>query len=136
MLPLIKSNPELMTQDRMHPTTVGYHAMSQIILSELGEIDVPNINAPFVFEQWNKERYAVERKLKLIEFIDLVALYEEAKANGWGISEKKKEAALRYENEPNKAGYFPMCYKFYLEHAEQRESLFGEVVKLTKFTRI
>ena len=136
MLPLIKERPELMTQDRMHPTTVGYHVMSQIILSELYETDAPNIESPFVFEPWNKERYAVERKLKLIEFIDLVALYEEAKENGWGISEKKKEALIRYENEPNKAGYFPMCYKFYSEHAEQRDDLFGEVVKLTKFTLI
>lgn len=134
MLPLIKENPALMTQDRMHPTVVGYHAMTQVLLNELGEIERPSYGTPFVFEQWNKDRYAVERKLKLIEFIDLVALYEEAKEHKWGTTEKKREALIRYGKEPNKAGYFPMCYKFYSEHAEEREALLGEVVKLTKFT--
>lgn len=136
MLPLIKENPELMTQDRMHPTIIGYHAMTQVMMRELGETETVDFSVPFVFEPWNKERYGVERKLKLIEFIDLVALYEQAKENKWGITEKKREARLRYENETNKAGYFPMCYKFYLEHAEERETLFGEVVKLTKFTAV
>ena len=131
MLPIIKAHPELMTQDRMHPTALGYHAMTQMFLKEIGEIEEADFSAPFRFEEWNHERYSVERRLKLIEFIDYVALYEKARDNKWNTTEKKLEARKIYDSEENKAAFLPMCCKYYIEHANERNTIFNELIRLT-----
>ncbi len=131
MLPIIKSDKTVMTQDRMHPTTRGYHVMSQIFLSEIGEITSPDFDTTFKPEPWNHERYSVERRLKLIEFIDEVALFDPSRKSNTSIAERKAEAKRIYDSEKNKAAFLPMCCKYYLEHAEEKEMLTDELIRLS-----
>ena len=131
MLPIIKSDKTVMTQDRMHPTTRGYHLMSQVFLYEIGEINSPNFDTPFKPKPWNHERYSVERRLKLIEFIDDVALFDLERKRNMSVAERKAEAKRIYDGEDNKAAFLPMCCKYYIEHAEEKDSLTEELIRLS-----
>ena len=131
MLPIIKSDKTVMTQDRMHPTTRGYHIMSQVFLYEIGEINSPNFDTPFKPKPWNHERYSVERRLKLIEFIDDVALFDPERKRNMSVAERKAEAKRIYDGEDNKAAFLPMCCKYYIEHAEEKDSLTEELIRLS-----
>ena len=131
MLPIIKSDKTVMTQDRMHPTTRGYHIMSQVFLCEIGEIATPDFNTPFKPKPWNHERYSVERRLKLIEFIEDVALFDPTRKVNMSLEERKSEAKRIYHSETNKAAFLPMCCKYYIEHAEEKDSLVEELIRLS-----
>lgn len=131
MLPIIKADKTIMTQDRMHPTMRGYHVMSQIFLYEIGEVEAPNFDTPFKLEPWNHERYSVERRLKLIEFIDDVALFAPEGKSCMSVEERKIKAKEIYDNEKNKAAFLPMCCKYYLEHAEEKDALTEELIRLS-----
>jgi len=134
-LPLIKERKPI-AYDRVHPTPDGYHMMAQVFLSEIGEIDEPNFDEPFVFEDWNKSRHEAERPLKLLDFIDYVTLYRISKKEGLGIPEKIERCRLALEATENKAGYIPMCQEHYVKNASMRDEYLCKLVSLTVYPRL
>lgn len=121
--------------DRVHPTPLGYHIMAQIFLKEIGEISECDFDTPFVFEEWNGERYEIERVLARLNFIDFNMLYGKHKDLGWGIIEKTEECKSRYEQAENKESFIPMCCKNYIDNAKNREDINDKLTRLTIYPR-
>ena len=123
--------PDVINTDRVHPTPHGHHMMAQYILYSLGEIDKPNYEGDFIPEEWNKERMAAEAKLKFIDYIEFVALWNYAKENGYGILGKIDEAKRRLAAWPHEDDYTAKCYKAFIADADKRILFENEIVRLT-----
>ena len=130
LLPLI-SQTSLICPDRVHPTDEGCHVIAQTYLKELGVVKAPTFSEPFVFESWNKERFEIETKVKMLDFIERVVMWQERKTKGWGVAEMVAEAQRRVAQDPDKTEYMTGCYEIYLENANKREELENELVKRT-----
>ncbi len=122
LLPLVKNNA-LIAADRIHPTDKGCHYMAQIYLQEIGEIEKANFDTPFTFEGWNKQRFEIETKVKMLDFIERVVLWQQRKTLGWGIEETIAEVEKRIAQDVAKKEYMTGCYEIYLQHARARDAL-------------
>ncbi len=134
LLPIIPNNG-FICPDRVHPTDKGCRAIAQIYLQEIGAINRADFNTPFVFEEWNKQRYDVEIKVKMLDFIERVVLWPQRKTLGWGVKEMIAETRNRVAQDPDKKEYMTGCYEIYLEHANNRDYLENELIKLTLVIR-
>ena len=120
----------IISSDRVHPTSEGQHVMAQIFLHDINQITKPEFDTKFIFEDWNKERYDAEKKLELINLIELCifnAQYREKTT----LEEKKKLARKDLEEIDDKNSLMALAYREYLERIDIREQLIGEVIKLT-----
>ena len=123
----------LISPDRVHPSDNGYHAIAQIYLQEIGEITKADFDTPFVFETWNKRRFEIETKVKMLDFIERVVLWQQRKEYGWGVAEMIEEARKRIAQDPEKKEYMTGWYEIYLENANNREFLENELIKRTMY---
>lgn len=130
MLPYVK-NGEIIAHDRVHPTPKGYHFMGQIFLKELGEIDKIDVDTPFVIEDWNRERMAVEQKIKRLHFIDYVSLFRFSRRDNNGVPEVMNEVKRLYDALETKTGYYGICYENYMENKHKERELINELTRLT-----
>ena len=130
VLPLVKNNG-LIGADRIHPTDKGCHYMAQIYLREIGEIERADFETPFVFEKWNKLRFDVETKVKMLDFIERVVIWNQRKTLGWGLEETILEVQNRIAQDVDKKEYMTGCYETYLQYANHREELENELNRLT-----
>ena len=119
--------------DRVHPTEFGYHIMGQVFLRDMGEKETCDFEAPFVFEDWNKARYDAEQKLKCINYVEFADVFDTGWLLGKTLEEKKQIAKEKYEKCEIKTGFVPMAYLDYIENADHRDKMLGEVIKLTIF---
>ena len=123
--------PGVLNTDRVHPTPHGYHMMAQYMLYSLGEISKPDYESEFIPEEWNKKRMAAEGKLKSIDYIEFVTLWNFAKEKGYGLTEKIAEAKVRLAAWPHDNDYTANCYKAFIADADKRIFFENEIVKLT-----
>ncbi len=132
MYPMLKDG-NILSADRVHPTPEGYHVMAQVFLKDVGEIEEMDFETPFVWEDWNMERYDIEKVLHKINFVEFCALHEEKYIKKMTIGERKQIAAQRYEEAEDKTTFIPQAYREYAEKAEESTMLLSEVVKKTVF---
>lgn len=130
LLPIIPNNG-IICPDRVHPTDDGCHAIAQIYLQEIGAIKQADFSTLFVFEVWNKRRYDVETKVKMLDFIEKVVLWQECKLQGWGVAEMIAETKKRISQDPDKKEYMTGCYEIYLDNVYKRADLEKELLKYT-----
>lgn len=136
MLEMINTK-NLISEDRIHPTTLGYHVIAQLFLLGVGETDKLDFDTPYVIEKWNRERQSIEKTLKLIDFIDYVVLYRLSKDKKWTLTDKINEVKKRISAPDLGAPpaelyeYFALCYKTYLTYAQKRDELEAELIRRT-----
>ena len=124
---------DIIGADRVHPTPEGHHIMAQIFLNDIGEQAGCDFDTPFVWEQWNRERYDAEQELILVNFIEYCMLLKEGYVENKSYEERKKIAAQRYENYEDKTNVLPMAYREYIKKIDGYNSYIGEIVKRTVF---
>ncbi len=123
--------PNVLNTDRVHPTPHGYHMMAQYILYSLGEISAPDYEGDFQPEEWNRARMEAEARLKLIDYIEFVALWKYAKENNLGLIGKLEEAKVRLAAWPHEDDYTAKCYKAFIKDADKRILFENEITRLT-----
>lgn len=123
----------IISADRVHPTPEGHHVMAQIFLHDVGEQDGYDFDTPFVWEQWNRERYDAEQELILVNFIEYCMLLKEGYVENKSYEERKKIAAQRYENYEDKASVLPTAYREYIKKIDGYNRYMGQIVKRTVF---
>lgn len=79
----------IISADRVHPTPEGHHIMAQIFLNDIGEQAGCDFDTPFVWEQWNRERYDAEQELILVNFIEYCMLFKEGYVENKSYEERK-----------------------------------------------
>jgi len=124
---------DIISADRIHPTPEGYHIMAQIFLNDIGEQEGYDFDTPFIWEQWNRERFDAEQELILVNFIEYCALLKEGYVENKSYEERKKIAAERYEDYEDKTNVFPMAYREYIKKIDNYNRYMGEIVKRTIF---
>ena len=125
----------LISEDRQHPTPEGYHVMAEIFLFTLGYTATVDFDKKFKPADWNRRRMATEKKLRLIDFIDYVWLYREAKEKSYGIQKKIELSRERYGELEYKFSYVPTAYRAYFEWRDKKDALTDELVRLTRYPR-
>ncbi|MBQ4527968.1 MAG: hypothetical protein II998_07845 [Clostridia bacterium] len=123
----------IMNTDRVHPTPHGHHIMAQTFLCDLGEIDSPDYDSSFEFEDWNKKRYDAEQKLHCVNFVEYAGMFDAGWALGKTYEEKKQIAKERYDECEDKTTFIPTAYLDYIENIDNRSRMLGEIAKLTIF---
>ena len=132
MQPLLTER-NLISEDRIHPTDDGYHAMAQIFLRDIGEQEVCDFDTPFVFESWNKERYDAEISLHTVNYIEYNALLKEGYIDKLTYEERKNIAAKRYAECEDKEGYVGASLADYIKKIDMFNVYMGEIIKRTLF---
>ena len=102
---LTKAN--ILSPDRVHPSSEGHHVMAQIFLKEIGLQAECDFDTPFVFEEWNRERYDAEKELNLVNFVEFCAFYKEKYVDKIDLEHRKRIAKERYESYEDKNRLFP-----------------------------
>ena len=110
---------DILSHDRIHPTPEGHHVMAEIFLKEMGYSDDLNFDAPFIFEEWNRERYRAEQELTRVNFIEYCVLLKEGYVQGMSCEERKRIAKERYDGYEDKTGFFPSSYRDYIEKIDR-----------------
>lgn len=121
----------LIREDRVHPTPLGYHAMAQTFLRDVGEIAECDFDTPFEFEEWNLERYNAEQKLHKVHHVEYCSLLDIGWAKGLSSEEKKKIVRERYDTREIKDDFVGLAYLEYIEKIDDRSRLVGDIVRLT-----
>ena len=129
----ILAERDIISEDRVHPTEEGYHVMAQIFLKEIGKIEACDFNTPFVWENWNKERYDAEQELILVNFIRYCVLLKEAYVEKKSYEACKQIARQRYKGYEDKTNVFPQAYEAYMNKIDAYDLYIGEIVKKTIF---
>lgn len=124
---------KVISPDRVHPTPIGYHLMAQVFLRDIGEKDEIDLDTPFVFEDWNKERYDAEQRLHGINYVEFCDIFENGWAKGATSEEKKRMALEKYEKCEDKTTFVPRSYLDYAENIDKRQKMLGDMIKLTVF---
>lgn len=111
--------------DRVHPNEFGHHLMAQSFLKGIGEIDEIDPHSVCKFSKVNDERFEAEQKLRNIMFVErdfMLWQYEE----NMPLDERKR---LVRERDWDK----DMLYvqRKYLEDADYRDVIYGELIRLT-----
>ena len=132
MMPLLGKR-EIIRQDRVHPTPEGYHVMAQIFLKETGEIEEMDFDTPFVFEDWNKERFDAEQKNHNLNYVEFNRLLNEGYMQNKTADEVKELAKQMYEEYEDKTAYGPTALADYIENGHMRIKNKAEIVRLTTF---
>ena len=117
--------------DRVHPTTYGYHVMAQTFMQQMGILENTDYDNPFIIEEWNRKRYDVERPLERLNFVDYCILSPVHREGKLTLDERKELIKKRYDAEPNKKGFIPEAYDFYLKNIDFKEKIIAEVIKHT-----
>jgi len=123
---------DIMREDRVHPTEEGHHIMAQTFLADLGYIESPDFDTPFVWEDWNQERYEAEQALHTVNFVEFCALWEEIFIRKLSVAERKEIVKARIK-EGSDNPFIASAYQEYLEKTDFRMQLMGEIVKKTIF---
>jgi len=123
----------IISEDRVHPTDEGYHIMAQLFLHEIKETDQCNFDIPFLWEEWNRDRFRAEQELILVNFIKYCVLLETHYVEKKSIEECKQTAMQRYKQYEDKTTVFPQAYKAYMEKIDTYDLYIGEIVKKTIF---
>ena len=140
--PLVNFRPDMqrilherniIAEDRIHPNADGHHAMAQIFLRDTGEAENCDFDTPFEFEDWNRQRYEAEQELLDINFMEYSALIYDGWDKNKSLAEKKQLAQEKYDKFENKEIYFAQACLTYIQRADLRDKLVGEVVRLTVF---
>jgi hypothetical protein len=124
---------DILSKDRVHPTPEGHHVMAQIFLKETGMQDSSDFDTPFVFEDWNRERYDAEQDLTLVNFIEYGVLLKEGYIDKLDLEERKRIARERYEGFEDKTGFFPRAYADYIEKIDQYGIYMNKIMEKTVF---
>ncbi len=123
----------IINPDRVHPSERGYHIMAQTFLYDIGEIEKYDFESPFVFEDWNKERYDAEQRLHKLNYVEFADLFDIGWAKDKTNEEKKALACEKYDKSEIKTTFVPLAYLDYIEKIDFRSKMLGEVVKRTIF---
>ncbi len=124
---------EVICPDRVHPTEYGYHIMAQVFLRDMSEKEDIEIDIPFAFEDWNKERYDAEQRLHGMNYVEFCDIFDDGWAMNKTYEEKKQIAREKYEKIEDKTTFVPQAYLSYIENIDNRDHFLGEVIKLTLF---
>ena len=130
--PMLKER-QIISADRVHPTPDGYHCIAQIFLASLGQIEKPDLDTPFVMEEWNKKRHAAEMEIHKVNFVKYCALLRPKFIEGKSHSELLDIARERYEGFEDKSTFISCAYLDYINKIEKYEEYMQEIVKLTIF---
>ena len=130
MQPML-SERDILSKDRIHPTPIGHHVMAQIFLNDVGIKANPDFDSPFVWDEWNRERYDAEQELTLVNFIEYNVLLKEGYKDMLSYEARKKIAEERYEEYEDKTGFFPRAYKEYLDKIDRYEQYTADIIKRT-----
>ena len=124
---------EIISSDRVHPTEEGHHVMAQVFLKELGEIDECDFDTPFVWEDWNRERYDCEQELTLVNLIEYCVFVPDRYVKQMPSEERKKIAKERYAEFEDKNNIFARAYKEYVQKIDDYSSYVEKTVDQTIF---
>jgi hypothetical protein len=124
---------DILSKDRVHPTPEGHHVMAQIFLNETGMQDSSDFDTPFVFEDWNRERFDAEQELHLVNFIEYGVLLKEGYIDKLDLEERKRIARERYNGFEDKTGFFPRAYADYIEKIDRYDFYMNKIIEKTVF---
>lgn len=124
---------KIISPDRVHPTTHGYHMMSEIFLKEIGQKDLIEPDKVFEFEPWNLERYNTEQKLHTYNFVEFALFFGEGWYLNKTVEEKKKRAMEEREKYDDKSEFIPSALMEYTELVDVYDRMRGDIVRLTIF---
>ncbi len=122
---------DIISEDRVHPTTHGYHMMAEFFLNETGQKDFVESDKVFEFEPWNQDRYDTEQKLHCFNFVEFCVLLDRGWYSNKTTEEKKKIAMEEFEKYDDKTTFIPMAFKEYTELVDVYDQIRGEIVKRT-----
>lgn len=132
MYKMLNDDRIVVGDDRVHPTDFGHHIMAQEFLYQLGEIDAPDYDTPFTFEEWNRKRYEIDVKLNnLLNFVEYCIFGDHTEESRLPIEEKLKLLKKRYDESENKLSYECICYKQYFEEFDKIREYRNDLVRLT-----
>lgn len=123
----------IISPDRVHPTGLGHHVMAQIFLRDLGFVDECDFDTPFVFEEWNKERYAAEQRIHKLKFVEFCSLLEAGWAAGTPMEQRKALALEKYNATADKNSFPALAYLDYIDNIDSYPRYVAEIVRLTSF---
>jgi len=113
-------------EDRMHPNAYGNHLMAEAFLCAIGAKETPEPDKECVVSPKNEKRYEKEQILRDIMYIERLWQGEE---NIKSVAERK-EIARNYCGK-QKDPLFEKIGQHYVEYADYKDELRGEIVKLT-----
>lgn len=122
----IKYMPLLpVSEDRVHPNELGQHIMAEIFLNKIGEKVEIEPDKPCVLSEKNKLRYDIEKKLRLLMFVERDGML-------WQQSPSKPiEERKMLAKEHTAEGFFAEALKVYLENIDFLDEIRGDIVKKT-----
>ena len=132
MQPML-TKADILSADRVHPTPEGHHVMAQIFLKEIGLQAECDFDTPFVFEDWNLDRYNAERELNLVNFVEFCAFYKEKYVEEADLEKRKEIARERYESYEDKTGFFPRAYAEYIKKIDRYDLYMKEIIERTDY---
>ena len=100
---------------------------------ELGEIDECDFDAPFEWEDWNRERYACEQELTLVNLIEYCVFVPDRYVKQMTMEERKKIAEERYVQFEDKTNVFAVGYEQFLQKIDDYSSYVEKTVEKTIF---
>lgn len=123
-------DPQIIREDRVHPTEYGYHMMAQAFLHQIGVIPACDFTTEFVWEEWNRKRFEAEQALYHLNFVQYCAFYDPQNPFAdWQELRRKAADLLAAETDPNT--FLAKCYRGYLEKFPYRDAYQSEVIKYT-----
>ena len=117
--------------DRVHPTTYGYHVMAQTFMQQMGILKSADLDTPFVMEEWNEKRYNAERIFEIINFVEYCILSDVLREGKLTLGEKKELIKGKYSKLTDQHIFQRKAYDAYLEKIDFKENLMAELIKLT-----
>ncbi len=117
--------------DRVHPTNYGYHVMAQTFLHQLGVIETPDYDNPFVIEDWNKKRFNAERIFELLNYVDYCVFSNILREGKLTLREKKEIVNKKLATLPDNLIFQRKAYDVYIKNIDFKENLMAELIKLT-----
>ncbi len=115
--------------DRVHPSKFGHHLMAENFLCGIGAKDVMESEKEVVLQEKNQVRYEAEQLLRRIVWVERDLMGWHHLEEDLALVERKAQARKRLETEKGEGAC--VALQLYLEYADYKEKLRGDVVRKT-----
>jgi hypothetical protein len=115
--------------DRVHPSKFGYHVMAENFLCGIGAKSVMEPDKEVVLQEKNQVRYDAEMLLRRIVCVERDLMGWHHLPEDLTLKERKDQVRKRLETEQGEGAR--VALQLYLEYADFKEKLRGDVVRKT-----